>query len=732
MTDKQAEIRGSSHFVVFRSLRTKLLTLTIMLSLLPLAGISAISYFIGSRQIAEDRIKLTLEKMSQDTADKIDLILHELKQEALYMATTLPLMQPSLGGAQRGEITLLLNNYCFNHDVYDLLIVVDAQGKIVGINTIDRSGKPLPAEPLRKILHGSINDYPEESAIFGRSIAGNSSHHDWYSSRLVQNLYGSQYQKEDASHQYNIAYSEPIQSPRTHEILGVWINIINWSYIQTRVDDVEQDLAALNLPTGYAFMYAKDANTIIAHKYRGGRTVASRPEGMPTPYQNLYHMKLVENLGLKNLHDAVVRQDRSFAYEFPRGTKKISGFSPIDDASFGWTVGVGIDDADIFRPINKLAWWLGGISLMLAILVVISTFLLAHGITVPLKNLIRTAQTIAQGNLSQRVSVRSSDEIGVLGSTFNDMARALETRENQLQELNKNLEKIVRQRTMELEKSHDALKQAYVDLQNAQEQLVQTEKMASLGQLVAGIAHEIKNPLNFIYGNTGFLSDYIAKLQALLEKVETLPSISQEDKTRIANLKEECNYDFIKGDLRILIDNFSEGARRINTIVSDLRTFSRMDTESVSEVDLHAALEITLNLLRNQYKNRVTIHKEYGSIPRIQGYSGKLNQVFMNLLSNAFHAIRDQGEVWIRTRSANGTVEVEIEDTGSGIPKEYLNRIFEPFFTTKPVGQGTGLGLSISYGIIQQHHGKIHVTSAMDKGSTFTVRLPVFQEKGGE
>jgi signal transduction histidine kinase len=197
-------------------------------------------------------------------------------------------------------------------------------------------------------------------------------------------------------------------------------------------------------------------------------------------------------------------------------------------------------------------------------------------------------------------------------------------------------------------------------------------------------------------------------------------------------LKDTIHYPFIREDLKTLIDNFTEGARRINTIVSDLRTFSRMDTDTISEIDLHASLEMSLNLLRNQYRNRIEIHREYGDIPRIQGYSGKLSQVFMNLLSNAFHAVKDKGEVWIRTRSSNGTVEVEIEDNGIGIPREYLKRIFEPFFTTKPVGQGTGLGLSISYGIIEQHHGKIHVASIPEKGSTFTVRLPVFQERGEE
>jgi signal transduction histidine kinase len=310
------------------------------------------------------------------------------------------------------------------------------------------------------------------------------------------------------------------------------------------------------------------------------------------------------------------------------------------------------------------------------------------------------------------------------------MARALSAREDELQELNKNLEGMVRQRTNELENSHDALKKAYTDLQNAQEQLVQTEKMASLGQLVAGIAHEIKNPLNFIYGNTGFMADYTHKLQSLLEAYEKLPSVSPRDRTEMERLKETAHYSFIKEDLKTLIDNFTEGARRINTIVSDLRTFSRLDTDTISEIDLHASLEMSLNLLRNQYRNRVEIHREYGDIPRIQGYSGKLSQVFMNLLSNAFHAVQDKGDVWIRTRSSNGTVEIEIEDNGVGIPREYLKRIFEPFFTTKPVGQGTGLGLSISYGIIEQHHGRIHVTSVPQKGSVFTVRLPVFQERG--
>jgi signal transduction histidine kinase len=724
MVGQNEPMKAVSHFAAFRSLREKLLTLMIALSLLPLAGMAGFSYFIGSRQIQE-RIRLSLEKMAQDTADKIDLILRQKQEEVHSMATTFPLIYPAFGRENREGIVRLLNNYCFNHEVYDILAVLDKSGEVIAINTIDRNGVALPSASLRRVLGSNISSFAPERDLFRDSVAGVSTHHDWYPSGLVQALYD--YRNDDVSHQFNIAFAEPIRSPLTHEIVGVWLNILNWSYPQNILDNVEMDLANLDLRSGYAFMFAKDADTIIAHKYRLNRledeTTSSRRST-----ENLYNLKLVENLGLGNLHDAIVQQQHSFAYDYPKGNPKISGIARIED-KFGWIVGVGIDSSDISRPIKVLSGWLMAVSILLGLLVIVFTYLIARGITIPLKNLIRTAQTIAQGNLKERVQIRSADEVGILGATFNDMARALSGREFQLQELNKNLEDMVRQRTMELEKSHDALKKAYLDLQNTQDQLVQTEKMASLGQLVAGIAHEIKNPLNFIYGNTGFLSDYVQKLEKMLQRLEELPSLSENDRAEVERLKHANNYDFIKEDLRILIDNFSEGARRINNIVSDLRTFSRMDTDVASEVDLHASLEMSLNLLRNQHKDRIEIHREYGDIPKIQGFSGKLNQVFMNLLSNAFHAVPDKGDVWIRTRADHGAVEVEIEDNGVGIPKEHLNRIFEPFFTTKPVGHGTGLGLSISYGIIEQHQGKILVQSTPQKGSVFVVRLPIAKEK---
>lgn len=725
--DKQGNTSRESRFKLFHSLRNKLLIMMIALSLVPLLGMSIFSYLMGSRKI-QDRITLSLSRMAQDTADKVNLMLRGKKVEIRSMATTYPLIFHGVTEKEREGLTTLLNNYCFDHEAYDLLIVLDTSGKLVGINSTDRNMVPLPAKRLAEALGENISKFPEEEQLFSSSLAGNSFHYDWYQSKLVQSLYD--YGKEDKSYQYNIALSEPIRDSATREIIGVWINILNWSYFQNILDNVETDLASVDLRTGYSFMLAKDADTVIGHKYRLNRRFDEN-EKRPASFE-FYKTRLTEDYGLQSLHDAVLNKVQNFSYNL-KGSGKIAGFAAIDDTAFGWIVGVEIDNSDIFRPIKVLSYWLIGVTLLLALLVVLFTYWIAEGITVPLKNLIRSASTMAQGNFKGRVPIRSSDEVGILASTFNDMAGALSIRDSQLQELNRNLENMVRDRTVELENSHEALKRAYLDLQSAQEQLVQTEKMASLGQLVSGIAHEIKNPLNFIYGNTGFLSDYTQKLQLLVESLETLPSISQEDRAQMTHLKDGMHYSFIKDDLKILIDNFTEGARRINTIVTDLRTFSRMDTDTISDVDLHASLEMSLNLLRNQYKNRIEIHKEYGDIPKIRGYSGKLNQVFMNLLSNAFHAVQGKGDVWIRTKCANKTVEVEIEDNGIGIPKEYMKRIFEPFFTTKPVGQGTGLGLSISYGIVEQHQGKILVTSVPQKGTSFVVSLPVdWENSSGE
>ena len=695
-------------FTIFHTLRSRLLALMILLSLLPLAGMAAISWFAGREQI-QNQIRDSLGKMAQDAADKIDMILRGKREELHSMAVSYSLLSRHEMPDDADGLTALLNEYFFNHEGYEAIVVTDASGKIMGVNSIDSGLVEFPRERMAKVAGADISAWPREHGMFLESARGNNSHVNWYRSELARDLRG-----ENENSWFNIALSEPLRDPATNEVIGVWINIIDGSYLQNILSTTETDLEVMNLGTGRGFLAYDDGGGIIR---LGGGDDGS------------YDSDLRQIGDYYKLHDAILGGATTCDYTASDGGGKMAGLARVSDRAFGWVVGLEIDEEDLLRPIKTLTRWLFGVCAFLGVAIVAFTWLIARGITRPLKTLTLSAQKIARGDFGERLDIRSSDELGLLASAFNEMSGALSSREAQIRGMTQNLETMVRKRTEELENSNEALKLAYLDLQKAHEQLVQTEKMASLGQLVAGIAHEIKNPLNFIYGNTDFLREYTLRTQQFIEKLEALPSISPDDRIKIAEEKEAIHYDFIREDLRTLIDDLTEGTERINAIVNDLRIFSRVDAAVTTEIDLHTMIDMSLNLLRNEYKDRVEVHKDYGAIPRIRGYAGKLNQVFMNLLSNAFYAVPENGDVWIRTRALEDAVEIEIEDSGVGIPKENLKRIFEPFFTTKAVGQGTGLGLSISYGVIEQHRGEIRVLSVPGKGTVFSVRLPVDPEK---
>jgi len=277
------------------------------------------------------------------------------------------------------------------------------------------------------------------------------------------------------------------------------------------------------------------------------------------------------------------------------------------------------------------------------------------------------------------------------------------------------------------ESSNRALQRAYRDLQETQAQLVHAEKMSALGQLVAGIAHELNNPINFIYSNMVHLREYLSGIKRVLEAYSQAGSLSDDDRDRIEQIENEVGLDYVLGDLDGLVADCSEGAERARAIVADLRTFSRVDEMELKEADIHQGIETTLNLLAHRYKRGITVHRDYGDIPKITCYPGQLNQVFMNVLANAGQAIEDEGDVWITTRQEDDSVLISIRDNGRGIPKESLSKIFDPFFTTKKVGEGTGLGLSISYGIVKRHKGEIWAESEEGLGATFFIKLPIKQ-----
>jgi signal transduction histidine kinase len=269
--------------------------------------------------------------------------------------------------------------------------------------------------------------------------------------------------------------------------------------------------------------------------------------------------------------------------------------------------------------------------------------------------------------------------------------------------LNATLEQRVRDRTEALERSNTELGHALHELKNAEVQLVQAEKMASLGRLVAGIAHEINNPVSFI-------STSVAPLKRRLDRAGegATPEVRR-------MLREAAE----------LVDIMARGADRTATIVKDLRTFSRLHEASRKEVDLNEGIEVSLRLLESRWRDRILIHRDLGELPLVECDPGQMNQVFMNLLANACDAIVDEGNVWITTRWDGQAVSVAIRDDGCGIPADTIGRVFDPFYTTKDVGEGTGLGLSISHGIVEAHGGRLDVHSTPGEGTTFSVVLPV-------
>lgn len=316
--------------------------------------------------------------------------------------------------------------------------------------------------------------------------------------------------------------------------------------------------------------------------------------------------------------------------------------------------------------------------------------------------------------------------------------QALEREQAALRELNEQLELRILARTAALEnanrqllQSNQELKQLNEQLANAQSQLVQSEKMASVGQLAAGVAHEINNPIGFVNSNLGTLEKYIADINKVLAAYALAePHLGADALAPLVEVKRSVDLSFLLEDIPNLLKESQDGLARVKRIVQDLRDFSHVDDAVWQLTNLEHGMDRTLNVALNEIKYKAQVVKEYGGIPEVECMPTQINQVFLNLLVNAAQAIEDKGVITVRTGVKGGEVWVEVADTGKGIAPEHLKQIFDPFFTTKPVGKGTGLGLSLSYGIVQKHGGRIDVSSELGKGTVMRVYLPVKHAEG--
>ena len=416
----------------------------------------------------------------------------------------------------------------------------------------------------------------------------------------------------------------------------------------------------------------------------------------------------------------------------------------VNDTVYGY-VEIGLNIASVTESISRVRNWTVTLALMEFVLVGLCSYLLGSFLMSQLQQLLQGAKRLGEAVKYNNyrevfVPVRGKDELSKLAEAFNQLVERLKEEHEQrqraqdeLKELNTLLEEKVQDRTSLLNQKNYQLEETNKDLKEAQVQLLQAEKMASVGQLAAGVAHEINNPVGFVSSNISTLSEYVATYQMIFSQIQVVIDERDENKRaasliELEKLLDKQDMAFINEDISDLLSDSREGLLRVAEIVKGLKLFSRVDSDQMQKHNINDCVRTTLAMVNNQLKYICTVETHLGRVPDVDMNVGKISQVITNLLINAGQAIEatsQNGKIIITTCTVGEFVELRVEDSGCGIPPSHLDKLFNPFFTTKPEGQGTGLGLSISFGIAQEHGGSLSATSTEGDGSTFTLALPI-------
>jgi signal transduction histidine kinase len=378
-----------------------------------------------------------------------------------------------------------------------------------------------------------------------------------------------------------------------------------------------------------------------------------------------------------------------------KGVANLASFKRLQTT--GWLLAANYPVLEVFEPITRFRNYFLLVMFFVLLSALALSWTLGSGFARPIEGFVSQLNSLVKPDSERKLRLDSqrADELGVLAASFNTLLD-------------------------EVQRNEQELKEAHI-------QVLQSEKLASVGQLAAGVAHEINNPIGFINSNLGTLKGQVNDLLAVLEayrKAEPVLAAHPDFMAAIEQAKAVADLEFLEKDIVSLINESLDGVNRVKKIVDNLKDFSRVDSAEWQNANLETGLESTLNIVWNEIKYKAEVVKEYAGLPQIECIVSQLNQVFLNLLVNAAQAIEERGTITLRTGFDENELWVEVADTGVGISPEHLGKIYDPFFTTKPIGKGTGLGLSLAYGIVKRHHGRLEVQSELGKGTVFRVTLP--------